>query len=79
MRDIRYKWNAGHKSVGIANEVQLPQFRVLGHRQRAREINLSTGTISSQTESRDEVSVAHPVTARERACQPYLSPPFLCE
>ncbi|XP_014281963.1 gamma-aminobutyric acid receptor subunit beta isoform X5 [Halyomorpha halys] len=46
MRDIRYKWNAGHKSVGIANEVQLPQFRVLGHRQRAREINLSTGNYS---------------------------------
>ncbi|XP_024083541.1 gamma-aminobutyric acid receptor subunit beta isoform X5 [Cimex lectularius] len=46
MRDIRYKWNAGPKSVGIANEVQLPQFRVLGHRQRATEINLSTGNYS---------------------------------
>lgn len=43
MRDIRYKWNSGFKSVGISNEVQLPQFRVLGHRQRATEINLSTG------------------------------------
>ncbi|KAK6627275.1 hypothetical protein RUM44_009752 [Polyplax serrata] len=45
MRDIRYKWNAGHKSVGISNEVELPQFRVLGHRQRATEINLSTGRV----------------------------------
>lgn len=44
MRDIRYQWNSGIKSVGISNEVQLPQFRVLGHRQRATEINLSTGT-----------------------------------
>lgn len=43
MRDIRYKWNSGFKSVGISNEVQLPQFRVLGHRQRQTEINLSTG------------------------------------
>lgn len=44
MRDIIYKWNAGPKSVGIANEVQLPQFRVLGHRQSQTVINLSTGT-----------------------------------
>lgn len=43
MRDIRYKWNAGIKSVGISKEVELPQFRVLGHRQRATVINLSTG------------------------------------
>ncbi|PSN34524.1 Gamma-aminobutyric acid receptor subunit beta [Blattella germanica] len=42
MRDIRYKWHDGIKSVGISSEVQLPQFRVLGHRQRATEINLST-------------------------------------
>ncbi|XP_054274839.1 gamma-aminobutyric acid receptor subunit beta-like isoform X5 [Macrosteles quadrilineatus] len=46
MRDIRYKWNSGFKSVGISNEVQLPQFRVLGHRQRQTEINLSTGNYS---------------------------------
>lgn len=45
MRDIRYKWNSGPKSVGISNEVELPQFRVLGHRQRATEINLSTGRV----------------------------------
>ncbi|KAK9710757.1 Neurotransmitter-gated ion-channel transmembrane region [Popillia japonica] len=42
MRDIRYKWNSGSKSVGISNEVELPQFRVLGHRQRATVINLTT-------------------------------------
>ncbi|KAJ9595330.1 hypothetical protein L9F63_027285, partial [Diploptera punctata] len=46
MRDIRYKWHDGIKSVGISSEVQLPQFRVLGHRQRATEINLSTGNYS---------------------------------
>nr|BAW87778.1 GABA-gated chloride channel [Periplaneta americana] len=46
MRDIRYKWHDGTKSVGISSEVQLPQFRVLGHRQRATEINLSTGNYS---------------------------------
>lgn len=43
MRDIRYKWNAGLQSVGISNEVELPQFRVLGHRQRHSTIHLSTG------------------------------------
>jgi hypothetical protein len=43
MRDIRYKWNSGFRSVGISKGVQLPQFQVLGHRQRATEINLTTG------------------------------------
>ncbi|XP_039309860.1 gamma-aminobutyric acid receptor subunit beta isoform X5 [Solenopsis invicta] len=42
MRDIRYKWNSGLQSVGISNEVELPQFRVLGHRQRQTTIHLST-------------------------------------
>ncbi|XP_054276918.1 gamma-aminobutyric acid receptor subunit beta-like isoform X4 [Macrosteles quadrilineatus] len=46
MRDIRYKWNEGPNSVGVSNEVSLPQFRVLGHRQRAMEISLSTGNYS---------------------------------
>lgn len=44
MRDIRYSWKDGLNSVGMSSEVELPQFRVLGHRQRATEINLTTGT-----------------------------------
>lgn len=44
MRDIRYKWNEGPKSVGVSSEVSLPQFKVLGHRMRAMEISLTTGT-----------------------------------
>lgn len=48
MRDIRYKWNEGFSSVGVSNEVSLPQFRVLGHRQRAMEISLSTGNLLRQ-------------------------------
>lgn len=44
MRDIRYKWNEGPKSVGVSSEVSLPQFKVLGHRMRAFEISLTTGT-----------------------------------
>lgn len=43
MRDIRYKWNKGPTSVGVSSEVSLPQFKVLGHRQRTVEISLSTG------------------------------------
>nr|ADM88008.1 ionotropic GABA-aminobutyric acid receptor RDL1-3b6a [Bombyx mori] len=46
MRDIRYHWKDGHSSVGMSNEVQLPQFRVLGHRQRATVITLTTGNYS---------------------------------
>lgn len=45
MRDIRYKWNEGPNSVGVSNEVSLPQFKVLGHRQRAMEISLTTGSV----------------------------------
>lgn len=52
MRDIRYKWNSGLKSVGISKEVELPQFRVLGHRQRATVINLTTGNRSKEMSSR---------------------------
>jgi hypothetical protein len=43
MRDIRYKWNEGPNSVGVSEDVSLPQFKVLGHRQRAMEISLTTG------------------------------------
>lgn len=43
MRDIRYHWKDGLLSVGMSNEVQLPQFRVLGHRQSATVVTLTTG------------------------------------
>lgn len=46
MRDIRYKWNEGPNSVGVSNEVSLPQFKVLGHKQRSAEISLTTGNYS---------------------------------
>lgn len=45
MRDIRYFWKDGLSSVGMSSEVELPQFRVLGHKQRAAEISLTTGTL----------------------------------
>lgn len=44
MNDIRYKWNEANNSVGISSGVSLPQFKVVGHRQRTMEISLSTGT-----------------------------------
>ncbi|XP_012546834.1 gamma-aminobutyric acid receptor subunit beta-like isoform X7 [Bombyx mandarina] len=46
MRDIVYVWKDGASSVGMSSEVQLPQFRVLGHRQRATVVTLSTGNYS---------------------------------
>ncbi|ERL85394.1 hypothetical protein D910_02814 [Dendroctonus ponderosae] len=45
MKDITYKWQTGPTSVGISNEVQLPQFRVLGHRQKTTDISLTTGNV----------------------------------
>lgn len=44
MSDIRYFWRDGLSSVGMSSEVELPQFRVLGHKQKSTEINLTTGT-----------------------------------
>jgi len=46
MKDIHYIWADGPTSVGMSNEVSLPQFKVRGYRQRANEITLSTGSYS---------------------------------
>lgn len=46
MTDILYVWKDGPSSVGMSSEVQLPQFRVLGHRQRATVVALTTGNYS---------------------------------
>ncbi|XP_021947667.1 gamma-aminobutyric acid receptor subunit beta isoform X1 [Folsomia candida] len=46
MSDIRYKWAKGAGSVGVSNDVSLPQFKVMGYRQKAFEISLSTGNYS---------------------------------
>ena len=45
MSDIRYKWNDGLNSVQISSDVSLPQFKVLGHRQKTIEASLSTGEL----------------------------------
>lgn len=46
MKDIRYRWSDGDTSVRIAKEVELPQFKVLGHVQKAKEVALTTGNYS---------------------------------
>jgi glycine receptor alpha-3 len=46
MTDLRYKWNDGMKSVQMSSDVSLPQFNVLGHRQRIIEASLSSGNYS---------------------------------
>ncbi|RWS30222.1 mutant GABA gated chloride channel-like protein [Leptotrombidium deliense] len=43
MADIRYKWHKGKASVGIMQGLVLPQFRIVGHRIREKEVVLSTG------------------------------------
>nr|WJY55639.1 GABA receptor subunit [Neoseiulus californicus] len=46
MKDISYRWSDGEKSVRISKEVELPQFKVLGHSQRSKAVILSTGNYS---------------------------------
>ncbi|KAL3185512.1 hypothetical protein MRX96_029079 [Rhipicephalus microplus] len=48
MKDIRYRWSDGDTSVRIAKEVELPQFKVLGHVQKAKEVALTTGKCQSR-------------------------------
>ena len=45
MKDIRYKWNDGKNSIQISSDVSLPQFKVIGHRQKTIEASLSTGML----------------------------------
>lgn len=43
MSDIHYKWNDGLNSVQMSSDVSLPEFKVIGHRQKTIEAALSTG------------------------------------
>ena len=38
MADMRYAWNSGDNSVQMSPDVSLPQFNILGHRQRLIEV-----------------------------------------
>lgn len=46
MSDLKYKWNDGLRSVQMSPDVSLPQFLVVGHRQRLVEVSLSSGNYS---------------------------------
>ena len=39
MADLKYAWNSGHNSVQMSPDVSLPQFSILGHRQRLIEVS----------------------------------------
>ena len=39
MADLKYVWNSGHNSVQMSPDVSLPQFNILGHRQRLIEVS----------------------------------------
>ncbi len=43
MDDIRYEWRRGLDSVQVSSDVSLPEFKVLGHRQKTIEASLSSG------------------------------------
>ena len=38
MADLKYAWNSGDNSVQMSPDVSLPQFNILGHRQRLIEV-----------------------------------------
>ena len=42
MADIKYRWTS-KTAVGLDPKLSLPQFRVMGHTQSEKVINLSTG------------------------------------
>merc|ERR1712110_1241740 len=46
MSDVYYGWEDGNNSVQIGSDVSLPQFKVLGHKQKLIEASLSTGNYS---------------------------------
>merc|ERR1719150_3680064 len=46
MADLRYEWHDGFRSVQMSPDVSLPQFKVLGHRQRLIEVSLTSGNYS---------------------------------
>jgi len=46
MSDLKYAWNSGETSVQMSPDVALPQFNVLGHRQRLVEVSLTSGNYS---------------------------------
>merc|ERR1719369_350138 len=46
MSDLKFRWEDGEKSVQMSPDVSLPQFNVLGHRQRLIEVSLSSGNYS---------------------------------
>ena len=41
--DLKFRWEDGEKSVQMSPDVALPQFNILGHRQRIVEASLSSG------------------------------------
>ena len=40
MSDLKYVWHGGQDSVKMSPDVSLPQFNVLGHRQRLIEVRM---------------------------------------
>lgn len=49
MKDIRYTWSKGKESIVLSDDLTLPQFKIMGHKQEDRVISLSTGKLSFVT------------------------------
>ena len=45
MSDIRYHWSGPNPSVGVSKQVSLPQFQVMGYRERSKVAALTTGKV----------------------------------
>ena len=47
MSDIIHKWEDGLNSIQISSDVSLPEWKVLGHRQKTIAARLGTGSFFS--------------------------------
>ena len=46
MADLEYRWEENQQSVQLTQDIALPDFKVLGHRQRLIKISLTSGNYS---------------------------------
>ena len=57
MADLKYAWNSGHNSVQMSPDVSLPQFSILGHRQRLIEVrNISLCSLHGKFSLRQQIA-----------------------
>ena len=62
MADIIYRWQNrpnAKDAVRIIQGLELPQFRIVGHRKSAKEINLTTGLFKFAFDKKKKFQLEH--------------------